>query len=202
MSSAYPLTSPIEVAGTGIAPGQVNLSDGTFELQIIAPTGLTGNVVFTPPTAAGTANQVLMWPLVGSSTIWTDNHGNPNSTIPMSMRFVNNNNVATNTASAVFVVKGSFVYNGTNTDNDITDIIAIVQTSNAIATGEVTVFDLTNSLTIATSAVYGPTTGVDIIVNLGVISNLPVGQAIFEVQIRKVAAGAGTTGIRSIQLLG
>lgn len=59
MASSYPLTSPIEVVGTGLIPGQIDLSDGTNSVELKAPTGLTGNVNFTLPNNTGTTNQVL-----------------------------------------------------------------------------------------------------------------------------------------------
>lgn len=59
MSSAYPLTSNIEVVGTGGLPGQIDLSDGTNSVQVRAPTGLAGNVDFTLPTTVGTTGFFL-----------------------------------------------------------------------------------------------------------------------------------------------
>ncbi|MBV1928306.1 MAG: right-handed parallel beta-helix repeat-containing protein [Gammaproteobacteria bacterium] len=59
MSSAFPLSSPIEVEGTGGSPGQIDFSDGTNVVEVKAPSGLTGTVNFTLPPNTGTTNQVL-----------------------------------------------------------------------------------------------------------------------------------------------
>ena len=197
MSSAFPLTSPIEVIGTGGAPGQVNYSDGTNSVQLSAPTGLSGNVNFVLPSSNGTTDQILSWNASGN-TEWINNISNSNSSLPLSFRY----NPATTTSSPYQVVS-SFVYRGTNTDNTVTDILAVASTSNSAATGQVRVFDLTNSLVIAESAAFGPTNTTKIIVDLGTISNLPTGQAIFEVQLRRLpGGGGGQSELRSIQLYG
>lgn len=73
--SSFPISSTVEIVGTGIAPGQVNFSDGTNSVEVKAPTTLTGTVNFTLPDADGTANQVLTWPTSGSTTVWADKGG-------------------------------------------------------------------------------------------------------------------------------
>jgi len=191
MSSAYPISSLIEISGTGVAPGQIDFSDGTNVVEVKAPTTLTGTVNFTLPAADGTANQVLKWPSAGNTTVWGNNNGNPDSTLPLSFRFTTPNGDPTSTSSSTFQVVDTFVYNGTTIDNTITTAIAVVETSNTAATGQCQLFDLTNAQIIATSAIFGPTDAVKIILDLGTISNLPTGQAMLEVQIRRPSGGGG-----------
>ena len=200
MSAAFPLTSPIELTGTGGAPGQINFSDGTNVVEVKAPTSLTGTVNFTLPDADGTANQVLKWPTAGSTTLWDNNNGNPNASVPIAIRFNAPNGDPASTTSSTFVVLETFIYNGTTTDNTLTTAISVVETSNGAATGEIQLFDFTNSLIIATSAIFGPTSGVKIIVDLGTISNLPTGQSMLEVQLRRpTGGGGGNAAIHSFQ---
>ena len=201
MSAAFPLTSPIEVSGTGGAPGQVNFSDGTNIVEVKAPTTLSGTVSFTLPDANGTSDQILKWPSSGTTTVWGANVGNPNGTVPMTVRFNAPNGDPTNTTSSTYEVFETFIYGGTTTDNPISMAISVVETSNSAATGQLRLFDFSNSLTIAESTIYGPTNGVKIILNLGTISNLPTGQSMFEVQLRRpTGGGGGNAALHSFQL--
>ena len=200
MSAAFPLTSPIEVTGTGGAPGQVNFSDGTNVVEVKAPTTLSGTVSFTLPDANGTANQVLKWPVSGSTTVWENSSGNATGTLPVSFNFVAPNGSPSGTSSSTFQSINTFIYNGTILDNTMSAAICVAQTSNTAATGQVQLIDLTNSMIIATSAVFGPTNSAPIIIDFGVVSNLPTGQSMLEVQIRKLTgAGGGAAEIRSFQ---
>nr|QBK85691.1 MAG: hypothetical protein LCMAC101_02860 [Marseillevirus LCMAC101] len=195
MSAAYPISSPVEITGTVPAPGQINFTDGTNVVEVKAPTTLSGTVTFTLPDADGTTGQSLQWPPSGDTMVWGNVSGNANSTLPVSFRFEG----PTTTTSNTFVVFASFIYNGTDIDNTMTTGMVVVETSSGAATGQVELFDLTNSLIIATSAIFGPTSGVKIIVDMGTISNLPTGQALFEVQLRRPSAGGGNAGIHSFQ---
>jgi hypothetical protein len=75
MASDYPLSSPVEITGTGGAPGQINLTDGTNSVEVKAPAGLVGTVNFTLPAANGVTDQVLKWPTTGTTTVWADKSG-------------------------------------------------------------------------------------------------------------------------------
>ena len=80
MSSDFPLSSPIEIGGTPLNPGEVNFSDGTNSVQVKAPTSLTGTVNFTLPDSNGTSGQVLKWPSSGDTLIWGDEGGTGGNT--------------------------------------------------------------------------------------------------------------------------
>ena len=202
MASSYPITSPIESVGTGGNPGQIDLSDGTNSVQIKAPTGLGSNIDFTLPSTVGTIGQFLQRNSATSLT-WTTNIGISDSSLPLSVKFTNRNGAPSQTNSSVFGVRGIVMYDGTDTDNTITKIQAIVQTTAGSTTGQVQVFDSTNSNIIATSAIFGPVGGglPPTIIDLGTISNLPTGQAIFEVQLRR-ASGGGNAQLHTCQFYG
>lgn len=198
---AYPLTSPIEVEGTGGAPGQINLSDGTNQVTLRAPTGLAGNVDFTLPSTDGVVGQVLQRS-GATSTAWVTSSSNAQSSLPISLQFNGSNGSPFDTSSTTFVVVSRIIYRGTTIDNTIGGILVIAGTSNANATGQVQVFDATNSNIIATSAIFGPDLPLTII-DLGTISNLPTTQAIFEIQVRRVnTSGGGAAILNSIQIYG
>jgi hypothetical protein len=205
MSSAFPLSSPIEVEGTGGAPGQIDISDGTNAVQLRAPTGLTSNIDFTLPTTVGTTGQFLQRS-GATSTAWATGSGSNNeSTLPISLRFNDSNGSPVSVNSNTFQVLSRIIYQGTTLDNTINRIIAIVETSNSAATGQLQLFDITNSLIIATSAVFGPAVSglLPTIIDLGTISNLPAASAIFEVQLRRVnVGGGGAAELDAFQILG
>ena len=202
MTSSFPLTSPVEIIGTGVTPGQIDVSDGTNTVQIKAPTGLSSNVDFTLPSTVGTTGQFLQRSGPTSSG-WATNIGISNSSLPLSIGSTNRNGGPAQTNSATFVVRRSITYDGTTTDNTITKIQAIVQTRDDTTTGQVQIFDFTNSNIIATSAIFGPLTGglPRTIVDLGTISNLPTGQAILEIQLRR-PSGTGNAQIHMTQFYG
>jgi hypothetical protein len=212
MSSNYTLTSPLDVKSTTSSASQINVYPGsasTFSVQLTAPSSLTSDVQFILPSSNGSVGQYLQWGTgIGGSSEWgTVISSNPTSTLPSSYQFASTTGVPASITSNTFITLGRCYYGGTTTDNTIQTAIAVVQTSNTTATGQVQLFDYTNNLIIATSAVYGPYNPANIpkIINLGVISNLPTGNAILEFRIRRVnvgGGGAGNTSLYSFQLLG
>lgn len=213
MSSNYTLTSPLDVKSTTSSASQINVYPGsasTFAVQVSSPTSLTSNVQFILPSSNGTVGQYLQYGTgIGGACSWgTVTNSNPNSTLPSSYQFANTTGTPASITSNTFVTLGRCCYRGTTTDNTIQTAIAVVQTSNTTATGQVQLYDYTNNLIIATSAVYGPYNPAAIpkIINLGTISNLPTGNAILEFRIRRVnvggGAGSGNTSLYSFQLLG
>ncbi|MBV1928307.1 MAG: hypothetical protein KUG81_02190 [Gammaproteobacteria bacterium] len=194
-------TGTVTVEGTGGAPGQIDLSDGTNAVQLRAPTGLAGNVDFTLPSTAGTTDQFLQ--RTGAASLgWTTNLGISDSSLPLSVKMTNRNGAPSQTQTTTFAVRGNVTYDGTTTDNTITKIQAIVETTNDVATGQVRIFDFTNSNIIATSAIFGPTVGgfPKTTIDLGAISNLPTGQALLEIQLRRDnVAGGGNAQLHICQ---
>lgn len=190
-------------------------ADGTNYKLIRTDSNTSGLVTiqgFNPSQTINGATSIRLRPNVvqsvqsfgidaGSGAIWYtgDRPYNINSSLPLSFRFD-----PVTTTSTSYNVFGSFIYRGLNTDNTISTMLAIVTTSTTTTTGQVRVIDFTNgSVVIAESATFGPTNGAQIVINLGTISNLPTGQAIFQIQLRRVAGGGSTNaGLVSLQLYG
>lgn len=85
----------------------------------------------------------------------------------------------------------AFIFPGTTAIGTPTKIQAIFyRISGAAGTGEIRILDVTNSLVIAELTGVNTGSGVETIQDLGVISNLPAAEAIFEVQIRRQGGGS------------
>jgi hypothetical protein len=83
--------------------------------------------------------------------------------------------------AAAYSTVSRFIFRGSTIHGTPTNAKAIAWISSSSQTGRVRLYDITNSLTIATSGTFNNTTGA--IIDLGTISNVPTGDAIFEVQI-------------------
>ncbi len=205
MATEYPLTSPIEVTGTGGAPGQVNFSDGTNAVEVKAPTGLVGAVDFTLPATVGTTGDFLQRTGATSTSFTNVTQHNPSGSLPLSLRFSDPSGNPTSVNSTTFAPLASVAYRGTGTDTILTLLLTVGETIGSSATAQYQIFDFTNGNVIATSAIIGPFAGGSgqIIVDYGVVSNLPAGQAIFEVLVRRGnAGGGGSAAIYSCEFYG
>jgi len=198
-SNAYQISDAVTIIGTVGIPGIIFVSNGTNSVDIKAPVGLVGNVDFTLPATAGTTGQFMQRTGAAASAWTTVSQFNTNSSLPMFLKFTTGSGVVTTANSASYVLLSSFIYRGTGTDNVITSASAVISTS-AGTTGQIRIVDRTSTLVICETAVFGPSTTVSII-SMGVISNLPVAQTIFEVQMKRVGGG-GTTNLVSLQLCG
>jgi hypothetical protein len=101
----------------------------------------------------------------------------------------NNSNPYIFTASSVYLVVAEFIFPGTTVlGGTLTDIRAIFGSNDAVLGASIRVFDQTNALVIAelTGLVSVPR----IIASLGAIMNVPAGEALFEIQMKRDAAGA------------
>lgn len=99
------------------------------------------------------------------------------------------------TTSGTYTVISRFVFPGTALTGSLTSIIANLFSSIAGVRGDIRVYDATNSLQIAQligSADLPTNPGIAAaLVNLGTLSNLPTGRAVFEVQIRRTVGSGG-----------
>lgn len=127
----------------------------------------------------------------GTGGVWHTSNDpfNSNSSFPLALRFDDATGAPFSTSSTTYVTVASFVYRGVTVDNPITSILAIVSTSGGFFIfqpfGQVRVIDFTNaSAVIAESAIFPPSSSPTII-DLGIISNLPTSEAIFQIQIRR-----------------
>lgn len=89
-----------------------------------------------------------------------------------------------------------FIYPGTNSVAPILKLKANLWNEDAIIADGiiVQVYDITNSTIIATSAINATPTNSANIIDLGVISNLPASQAVFQIQVRTIATGEEKPG--------
>jgi len=84
-----------------------------------------------------------------------------------------------------YAVRRRWIFRGTNVMGIPTAIKAIMRVVNATS-GEFRIYDLTNAQTICECTT---TSGTFVIVNSGTISNLPTGEAIFEIQLKCTSPG-------------
>lgn len=79
-----------------------------------------------------------------------------------------------------------FIYGGTDSELDITKVEVILYLEQNNVKGSVRLYDLTNANVIAEVTNVGITT--PSIIDLGIISNLPTSEAIFEIQVKRETA--------------
>lgn len=77
----------------------------------------------------------------------------------------------------------TFIYPGSSSVAAITKIKAILYTSSSSVTGKIKIYDVTNANTIATFGSGTNSTSPYNIVDLGTVSSLPTGPAVFSVQV-------------------
>lgn len=94
-------------------------------------------------------------------------------------------------------VVGTFIYPGLNNVSAISKVLANVWTANVGNTPLVSIYDVTNALLICSSTA-GTSTSAGQIIDLGTISNLPAGNAVF--QIRVSSSGAFDSRLASIMI--
>jgi len=89
-----------------------------------------------------------------------------------------------------------FIYPGTNNVAPILKLKANLWNEDNISASAVIVqvYDITNATVIATSASTATPTNSANIIDLGVVSNLPASQAVFQIQVRTVATGEEKPG--------
>ena len=92
--------------------------------------------------------------------------------------------------STSYVVSAEFIFRGTNVLGIPAAIKAI---TDSVTSGDIKIYDVTNAETICEK--ISVTAGSPTIVDLGVLSNLPVEEALFEIQIRKVGSTINLYGI-------
>lgn len=105
------------------------------------------------------------------------------------------------TGSTSYVVFNRFIFAGTTALGTPTKIQIIGQVKQAAKTGSVRVFDLTSGLVIA-ETVDGLDTETPKIIDMGTLSNLPTGQAIWEIQLKNsTGTSTGKTQIGYLEIL-
>ncbi len=124
--SYFPISSPANVIGSGISPGQINFSDSTFSVQVRAPATLSSNVDFTLPNTVGLNNQVLIRE-TPTSTKWVNvSDTYPiDRTTPFSIRMMKHEDEPLKTSSTTYQIMAYFPFNGTNNNDNIRQVIVL-----------------------------------------------------------------------------
>lgn len=121
-----------------------------------------------------------------------DYRGNIRLTFGQEQKF----SIVGDTSSAAYAALGSFIYRGTDTVAEIVTIKAIGSTQTGGTNGQFRVRDITNNQNIAESSSFA---GVQRqIVDLGTVSNLPTGEAMFEIQAHRVGGPANCVFMDSL----
>lgn len=120
----------------------------------------------------------------------------------LSFRFTQPNGAGFESSANSWTRAGTFIYRGTSFSSPLVTILALMYTRNINTWHRVRIFDITNTQIIATGTQTNIGTDmVPVIVNLGAVSNLPLGESVFEVQILSTDA-SGAEGITGTQLIG
>jgi len=124
------------------------------------------------------------------------------SKVPKDFRFTQPNGNGFETSQNQWTRSGLFIYLGTSLEAAPTSVKVMTYTVNPSTWHRVRVFDVTNNLVIAVSAPTNTgSTSSPAVVDLGAISNLPVNQAVFEIQLLATDA-TGNTGVAGRQTIG
>lgn len=144
-----------------------------------------------------------------STLIYSDNNNELNFKDPVSgdhalktlkgldFYYSENTNPFLDHNNSTFRVVARFIFLGTNRLATPSGVRVILSGSSANNQGEFRLFDLTNNQTIATQLA---TVGTNLLIYSPSSSNWPTGEAILEVQLRKVA-GSGESRISSLSIL-
>ena len=102
------------------------------------------------------------------------------------------------TSSTAYVALLAFRFGGSGAWGTPSEMKVVARVEQATRPGDIRIFDVTNGLAIA--EVTGLTSLVDAIVDLGIISNIPATEAIFELQAKKVGGGAKKVFVESYDM--
>lgn len=91
------------------------------------------------------------------------------------------------TGASTYTVLARFIFEGSTQVGTPTEANVIYSVQTPVSQADIRIFDSTNSLTIAEATNLSSTT--EVIQSLGAVSNIPAGQALFELQALEDAAG-------------
>jgi predicted deacylase len=101
-----------------------------------------------------------------------------------------------NTNATTYEVVGQFIFAGSAVTGTVTKINSLLRRNGAATSVSLRVYDVTNAQVIA--EITGVTNlNADLITDIGAISNVPVGEAKFEIQVLRVGGPAGARAIFS-----
>jgi hypothetical protein len=103
--------------------------------------------------------------------------------------FHDNSQPDVSTSSVTYTIVASFVYGGSTAVGTPTYMKAILHTS--ATSGDIKIYDVTNGNTIVEKNFTNTTKA---IIDLGTLSNIPTGESIFEVQVKRTGGGNAFIG--------
>ena len=89
-----------------------------------------------------------------------------------------------NSSSASYATIGEFIYSGTSVEGAISAFYATLSVDSGATSYEARIYDVTNAQVIA--EMTGQTNTTQQIKDYGTVSNLPSGQALFQIQVKRV----------------
>lgn len=192
--SNYKLTSPIDVF-TSSSNAQLNLyeSSGTYAVQIKAPS-LTSNIPFNLPASSGSTGQYLTFN-TGSASTWST-ATTVRQILPINISFITALSSGSSVGTGGPFTVGTISFFGTSINDAPTSLYAViggVAGTNVV----VSLVDVTNAVTIGTSAAVTTTTNPQI-VQLPITGAINSTEAVWTVQL---SCTAGTARIWSFHIL-
>jgi hypothetical protein len=154
-----------------------DITSGEFSQQLPSSTSSIQQVGFVVHAGTTATDGRILVDLRGV----TDARSN-RSTIILSFQSQSAPNISIN--SSTYTAAAQFIYAGTSSVFSPSKIEVILAGTNNPTTGSVRIQDITNNQTIAEITGVNPGT-IETIISLGIVSNLPLSDAIFEVQLRK-----------------
>ena len=104
---------------------------------------------------------------------------------------------ALSTSNAAYTTMARFVYEG-SIDVGTPIVMKIIAATPDATSYDLRIFDVTNTLTIA--EVTGQVNTTPVVVDLGTISNIPTGAAVFEVQLLRTGTGGQTAEVSAFSM--
>jgi len=115
----------------------------------------------------------------------------------MELNFASDTNKALRTATPSYLIKGYFKFGGTS-NWGTPQKITIIENQEPGRTGGVKIYDVTNGNTIVEKT---DMTNTDLVIHdMGSLNNLPSNEAIFEIQIKRVAGSPGLIFLYSLSM--
>ncbi len=178
-------------ADVAITDGGTGESTATAGFDALAPTTTKGDLIaFSTLNArlpVGTNSQVLT---ADSAEAIGMKWAAPSGITGINVMFSGNGTPKFTTSSESYVSAGIFVFQGTTALGTPTNIKAIGSKDASPTAWDVRIFDLTNTLEIA--ELTGSSSTTPELVDLGTLSNLPTGIAMFEVQLKRTGGTGGS----------
>ena len=165
------------------AAAEIRLQDAAGTNYIgIKPAAATTSYTLTMPATQGAADEILT--NNGSGVLSWAAGGGSNGQVVYNLSFA----TTFSTTATTWLKLGNFIYPGSVNVGSLTSAIILARKDASVTNYRFRIQDLTNSLTIATSALQTNTTNT--FIDIVTFSNVPTGTALLEIDI-EVTGGSG-----------